>query len=78
MNLPNSTALISGTGRGLGKHLARQLTRRGARVYGGARNPGTLDTNTGVIPVQLDMAYCQIWQPGSAPRTHCEPPVRAS
>jgi NAD(P)-dependent dehydrogenase (short-subunit alcohol dehydrogenase family) len=78
MNLPNSTALISGASRGLGKHLARQLTRRGARVYGGARNPGTLDTSTGVIPVQLDMAYCQIWQPGYARRTHWESPVPAS
>ena len=60
MNLPNSTALISGASRGLGKRLARQLTRRGARVYGAARNPGALDTKTGVIPVQLEMAYCQI------------------
>ena len=60
MDLSKTTAFVSGASRGLGKHLADQLTRRGARVYGGARNPGTLDTSTGVIPVQLDMAYCRI------------------
>ena len=38
-----------------GKHLADQFTSRGAGVHGGARKPGTLDTSTGVIPVQLDI-----------------------
>jgi NAD(P)-dependent dehydrogenase (short-subunit alcohol dehydrogenase family) len=55
MDLPDTTAFVSGANRGLGKHLAGQLTRRGARVYGGARKPGTLDTSTGVIPVELDI-----------------------
>ena len=53
MDLPKTTAFVSGANRGLGKHLADQLISRGARVFGGAREPGTLDTATGVIPVQL-------------------------
>jgi NAD(P)-dependent dehydrogenase (short-subunit alcohol dehydrogenase family) len=55
MDLSKTTAFVSGASGGLGEHLADQLTRRGARVYGEARNPGTLDTSTGVIPVQLDV-----------------------
>jgi NAD(P)-dependent dehydrogenase (short-subunit alcohol dehydrogenase family) len=55
MDLPDTTAFVSGASRGLGKHLAGQLTRRGASVYAGARKPGTLDTSTGVIVVQLDI-----------------------
>jgi NADP-dependent 3-hydroxy acid dehydrogenase YdfG len=50
-----TTAFVSGANRGLGKHLADQFTSRGAGVHGGARKPGTLDTSTGVIPVQLDI-----------------------
>ena len=55
MDLPKTTAFVSAANRGLGKHLADQLTSRGAGVHGGARKPGTLDTSTGVIPVQLDI-----------------------
>jgi NAD(P)-dependent dehydrogenase (short-subunit alcohol dehydrogenase family) len=55
MDLPKTTAFVSGANRGLGKHLADQFTSRGAGVHGGARKPGTLDTSTGVIPVQLDI-----------------------
>jgi NAD(P)-dependent dehydrogenase (short-subunit alcohol dehydrogenase family) len=55
MDLPKTTAFVSGANRGLGKHLADQLTSRGAGVHGGSRKPGTLDTSTGVIPVQLDI-----------------------
>ena len=54
MDLPKTTAFVSGANRGLGKHLADQFTSRGAGVHGGARKPGTLDTSTGV-PVQLDI-----------------------
>jgi NAD(P)-dependent dehydrogenase (short-subunit alcohol dehydrogenase family) len=53
MDLPDTTAFVSGASRGLGKHLAGPLTRRGARIHGRARKPGILDTSTGVIPVQL-------------------------
>jgi NAD(P)-dependent dehydrogenase (short-subunit alcohol dehydrogenase family) len=38
MDLPKTTAFVSGANRGLGKHLADQLTSRGADVqYGDAR-----------------------------------------
>ena len=38
MDLPKTTAFVSGANRGLGKHLADQLTGRGAGVqYGDAR-----------------------------------------
>ena len=38
MDLPKTTAFVSGANRGLGKHLADQLTSRGASVqYGDAR-----------------------------------------
>ena len=38
MDLPKTTAFVSGANRGLGKHLADQLTSRGAGVqYGDAR-----------------------------------------
>jgi len=55
MDLSQSTAFVSGANRGLGKHLADQLISRGARVYGGARKPETIDTASGVIPVPLDI-----------------------
>src|SRR5216683_3664515 len=55
MDLSKSTAFVSGANRGLGKHLADQLISRGARVYGGARKPETIDASAGVIPVQLDI-----------------------
>ena len=56
-DLPDTTAFVSGDGRGPGKHLAGQLTRRAARGHGEARKPGTLDTRTGVIPIRLDITY---------------------
>jgi NAD(P)-dependent dehydrogenase (short-subunit alcohol dehydrogenase family) len=38
LDLPKTTAFVSGANRGLGKHLADQLTSRGAGVqYGDAR-----------------------------------------
>ena len=38
MDLPKTTAFVSGANRGLGEHLADQLTSRGAGVqYGDAR-----------------------------------------
>jgi hypothetical protein len=39
MDLPKTTAFVSGA--------------RGAGTHGGARKPGTLETCTGLIPVQL-------------------------
>ncbi|WP_123027291.1 SDR family oxidoreductase [Mycolicibacterium stellerae] len=48
------TALVTGANRGLGKRFAAELARRGAKVYGAARRPETIDA-PGVIPVALDI-----------------------
>jgi NAD(P)-dependent dehydrogenase (short-subunit alcohol dehydrogenase family) len=48
------TALVTGANRGLGKRFAAELVARGAKVYGAARRPVTVDV-PGVIPVALDI-----------------------
>ena len=54
MNIAESTALVTGANRGLGRQLAAQLLARGATVYAGARNPDTVDL-PGAKVVQLDI-----------------------
>jgi NAD(P)-dependent dehydrogenase (short-subunit alcohol dehydrogenase family) len=55
MQIKDSVALVTGANRGLGRHIAAQLLERGAaRVYAGARDPGTVDL-PGVVPLQLDI-----------------------
>lgn len=54
MQLAGTTALVTGANRGLGRHFAEQLVKRGATVYAGARRPDTV-TTPGVVPVQLDI-----------------------
>jgi NAD(P)-dependent dehydrogenase (short-subunit alcohol dehydrogenase family) len=54
MELAGSTAFVTGANRGLGRHFAEQLLERGAVVYGGARNPDSIDL-PGVIPIALDV-----------------------
>ncbi|PAD76146.1 SDR family oxidoreductase [Paenibacillus campinasensis] len=54
MNISNQTALVTGSNRGLGKHLAQELLARGAKVYAGARNPDSIHV-PGAIPLQLDI-----------------------
>ncbi|MCK0175573.1 SDR family oxidoreductase [Mycolicibacterium sp. F2034L] len=54
MNTTDVVALVTGANRGLGRRFAEQLVARGAKVYGGARRPETVDI-PGVIPVQLDI-----------------------
>ncbi len=54
MNINGVTALVTGANRGLGYHLARQLRDRGATVFAGARNPGSVDLD-GVTPIRLDI-----------------------
>jgi NAD(P)-dependent dehydrogenase (short-subunit alcohol dehydrogenase family) len=55
MQLHGSVALVTGANRGLGRHLAEELVRRGAaKVYAAARNPEQI-TSTGVVPLQLDV-----------------------
>jgi NAD(P)-dependent dehydrogenase (short-subunit alcohol dehydrogenase family) len=54
MDITGKTALVTGANRGLGLQLASQLRDRGARVYAGARNPGTVEL-AGVTPLALDI-----------------------
>lgn len=55
MDFKGQTALVTGANRGLGRVFARELQKRGAKVYGGARNPASV-VDEGVIPVQLDVS----------------------
>ena len=55
MKIQNSVAVVTGANRGFGRLLAAQLLERGAaKVYAGARNPGSIDL-PGVVPLQLDV-----------------------
>jgi NAD(P)-dependent dehydrogenase (short-subunit alcohol dehydrogenase family) len=54
VELSESTAFITGANRGLGRHFAEQLLAQGATVYGGARNPDSIDL-PGLIPVTIDV-----------------------
>lgn len=54
MNTDQVVALVTGANRGLGRRFAEQLVARGAKVYGGARRPESVDI-PGVIPVQIDI-----------------------
>ncbi|WP_329327615.1 SDR family oxidoreductase [Streptomyces luteogriseus] len=54
MDLKNAVVVVTGANRGLGRHLAAQLLERGAKVYGAARRPETVDLE-GVIPLRLDV-----------------------
>lgn len=55
LNLANTTALVTGANRGLGRDIARALVERGAKkVYAAARDPRSIDL-PGVVPVALDV-----------------------
>jgi NAD(P)-dependent dehydrogenase (short-subunit alcohol dehydrogenase family) len=54
MRIDGSTALVTGANRGLGRHIAAALAARGATVYAGARDAGSVDLD-GVKPVELDI-----------------------
>jgi NAD(P)-dependent dehydrogenase (short-subunit alcohol dehydrogenase family) len=55
MDITGSTALVTGAGRGLGRHFAQQLLERGAtRVYATARDPSSVDL-PGVDVLRLDV-----------------------
>jgi NAD(P)-dependent dehydrogenase (short-subunit alcohol dehydrogenase family) len=54
MDLSHATALVTGANRGLGRQFARQLLERGATVYAGARDPGSVDL-PGARPVRIDI-----------------------
>lgn len=53
MDFKGATVLVTGANRGLGRVFARELVRRGAKVYAGARNPASV-VDEGVVAVQLD------------------------
>ncbi|MGW0225857.1 SDR family oxidoreductase [Streptomyces tendae] len=54
MELKNAVAVVTGANRGFGRHLAAQLVDRGAKVYGAARRPETVDV-PGVVPLRMDV-----------------------
>jgi NAD(P)-dependent dehydrogenase (short-subunit alcohol dehydrogenase family) len=54
LDLSTSTALVTGSNRGLGRHLAEQLAARGAKVYATARRPESIDLE-GVTRLRLDI-----------------------
>jgi NAD(P)-dependent dehydrogenase (short-subunit alcohol dehydrogenase family) len=54
MDFNGAAVLVTGANRGLGRAFARELAKRGAKVYAGARNPASV-VDEGVIPVQLDV-----------------------
>jgi NAD(P)-dependent dehydrogenase (short-subunit alcohol dehydrogenase family) len=54
MNLSNAVALVTGSNRGLGRHLTTQLLERGAKVYAGVRNPDA-PIVPGAIPIEVDI-----------------------
>jgi NAD(P)-dependent dehydrogenase (short-subunit alcohol dehydrogenase family) len=55
MKISGSVALVTGANRGLGRAFALALAERGATVYAGARDPGTV-TDPELIPVKLDVS----------------------
>ncbi|OZI60455.1 SDR family oxidoreductase [Bordetella genomosp. 11] len=55
MEIKGRVALVTGANRGLGKAIAQALLQAGAaKVYAGARDPGSVDL-PGVVPVELDV-----------------------
>ncbi|MGW0108721.1 SDR family oxidoreductase [Streptomyces cellulosae] len=54
MDINKATALVTGAGRGIGRHLAAQLAERGAKVYATARRPESIDLD-GVEVLALDV-----------------------
>ncbi|SFR28550.1 Short-chain dehydrogenase [Lentzea waywayandensis] len=54
MDFNGAAVLVTGANRGLGRAFAQEFVKRGAKVYGGARNPASV-VDEGVVPVQLDV-----------------------
>lgn len=54
MNVNSATVLVTGANRGIGRHFAIELVKRGAKVYAGARRPELADV-PGADVVRLDI-----------------------
>ena len=54
ISIDQSTVLVTGANRGLGKAFAEALVEAGATVDAGARDPGSVTTQ-GVTAVRLDV-----------------------
>jgi NAD(P)-dependent dehydrogenase (short-subunit alcohol dehydrogenase family) len=54
MDISSCTALVTGANRGLGTQFTKLLLERGAKVYAGARDPGSVDID-GAIPLAVDI-----------------------
>lgn len=56
MKIKGSTALVTGANRGLGLAYAKALLAAGAhKVYAGARDPSSVPSLEGLVPVKLDV-----------------------
>ena len=54
--MPERVALVSGTSRGIGAEIARQLAaEHGFLVFAGARNPSDVETLDGIEAIELDV-----------------------
>lgn len=54
MDISSCTALVTGANRGLGSQFTKLLLERGAKVYAGARDPGSVGID-GAIPIAVDI-----------------------
>lgn len=56
MNLSDSTPVVTGAARGLGRHLVDQLLDHGvARVYALARDPQQVRRDSRIVPIRFDL-----------------------
>lgn len=54
VQIEGEVAFVTGANRGIGLEFARELARRGAKVYAGVRDPRSI-TEPGLVPIRLDV-----------------------